>query len=435
MEDLLAARLQMAVTLGFHILFAVVGMAMPALMVAAEAMWLRTKDPIWRELSLRWAKGTAILFAVGAVSGTALSFELGLLWPRFMELAGPLVGLPFSLEGFAFFLEAIFLGIFLYGWDRVSPIAHLLSGVGVAVCGLMSGVFVVAVNGFMNTPDGFVVENGLLVATDPWAAFFNPAFPTEALHMALASFASVSFCVLGIHAWRLLKHPESDFHKKAVHVAFYFAAVSAPLMLASGDLAAKHIAEHQPAKLAAAEALFETKEGAGLTLVGWPDVEGRRMLGHVEVPRALSFLAFSDTNAEVQGLNEVERELWPPVLPVFLAFRLMVGLGFLMIGLAGWGGWLLIRRRRLDTSRAFLRAAMIMTPAGLIAVEAGWTVTEVGRQPWIIGGVLKTADAVTPVGGLWWHFAGFSLLYLGLGAIVLVLLRAHVFKADERVEP
>lgn len=431
MEDLLAARWQMAITLGFHILFAVVGMAMPALMVVAELLHLKTKDAVYKDLALRWAKGTAILFAVGAVSGTALSFELGLLWPRFMEAAGPLVGLPFTLEGFAFFLEAIFLGVYLYGWDKVSPRMHIFAGAAVAISGVMSGVFVVAVNGFMNMPQGFVVEGDRLIASDPWAAFLNPAFPTEALHMALAAYSSVAFVVLGIHAWRLLQRPDSAFHQRALGIAFGFAAVTAPLMLLSGDLAAKHIAEHQPSKLAAAEGLFETERGAGLTIIGWPDVKAREVIYDVKIPYALSVLAFLDPNAEVKGLDQVPLDEQPPIVPVFIAFRIMIGCGMAMIALAVFGVFLLARKRRLSTSRPFLIASVLCAPLGLIAVEAGWTVTEVGRQPWILRGLMRTADAVTPLPNLWIHLASFTALYLALGAIVVVLLRAHVFRVDE----
>jgi cytochrome d ubiquinol oxidase subunit I len=427
MTDLFAARSQMAMSLAFHILFAVAGMAMPLFMVIAEWRHQKTGDSAWLELAKRWARGTAILFAVGAVSGTVLSFELGLLWPHFMEKAGPLIGMPFSLEGFAFFLEAIFLGIYLYGWDRVSPPMHLFSGVVVALSGLASGTFVVAVNGFMNTPAGFSVVDGEIVDIDLWQAFFNPAFFTQALHMALAAYVSVAFAALGIHAFALLRAPEHAMHKKALKLAFAVAAVAMPLQLLSGDLSAKHLAEHQPIKLAAAEAHFETERAAPLAIGGWPDEERATRSFAIEIPFMLSVLAKGDPNASVQGLLDFPREEWPPVAPVHIAFQLMVACGMGMLGLIALGLFLMARRRAITEHPLFLKLLIAGSPLGLIALEAGWVVTEVGRQPWVVRGLLKTADAVTPMPGLWVPFLTFSLLYLFLGVVVVMLLRAHVF--------
>lgn len=432
MTDLLAARSQMALSLGFHILFAVAGMAMPLLMVAAEWLGHRRQDPIYLDLARRWAKGTAILFAVGAVSGTVLSFELGLLWPRFMEHAGPIIGMPFSLEGFAFFVEAIFLGIYLYGWNRVPPRAHLLSGVMVAVSGLTSGVFVVSVNAWMNTPAGFSVVDGQLVELNLWDAFFNPAFPTQATHMALAAYASVAFAVLAIHAWRLMRDPGNPFHIRAARIAFVVGLISLPLQILSGDLAAKHLADAQPTKLAAAEGLFETQKGAPLTIGGLPDVDAELTRYGIELPKLLSVLAQGDPNATVKGLDAFPKELWPPVPVVHVAFQIMVACGFAMLALLAAGAFLWWRRRDgMWRSKAFLRAAVAAGPLGLIAVESGWTVTEVGRQPWIIRGVMRTAEAVTPMPGLVVPFITFSFVYLFLGVIVVVLLRAHVFRVPD----
>jgi cytochrome bd ubiquinol oxidase subunit I len=430
MDHLLAARLQMAVSLGFHILFAVAGMAMPLLMVLAELHHRRSGDPVYRELARRWSKGTAILFAVGAVSGTVLSFELGLLWPRFMEYAGPLIGMPFSLEGFAFFLEAIALGIYLYGWDRVSPNVHLASGVVVALSGLASGVFVVAVNAWMNTPRGFRLDaEGRPVDVDLWQAFFTPAFPTQAAHMAIAAYTSVAFAVLGIHAWRLLRDPMSAFHRAAVAVVLPLAILSAPLQALTGDFAAKHLAAQQPLKLAAAEGLFRTQAGAPLTLGGWPDVDSEEVHAGIHLPKLLSVLAFSDPDAVVRGLGDFPREDWPPVPIVHVAFQVMVGCGSLLLVLAAWGVVLALRRRRAVDSRAFLRALVLGAPLGLIALEAGWVVTEVGRQPFIVQGVMRVRDAVTPVPRLEVSLAVTTLIYLVLGVIVLIMLRRHVLSA------
>lgn len=426
MTDLFAARTQMAMSLGFHILFAVAGMAMPLLMVIAEVAARRTRDPAWIDLARRWARGTAILFAVGAVSGTVLSFELGLLWPTFMEHAGPLIGLPFSLEGFAFFVEAIFLGLYLYGRDRLSPGLHLFSGVMVAVAGLASGVLVVAVNSWMNTPTGFTLVDGVITDIDPFAPFSAAAFPTQASHMALAAYASVAAAVLGVHALGLLRRPDSGFHRRAATVAFAVLAVSLPLQIVTGDLSAKHLAEHQPTKLAAAEALFETQTRAPLAIGGWPDVEARELKWAIELPGALSFLAFADVDAEVQGLDRVPRDEWPPVVVTHVSFQIMVGCGFALLALVGVGLWRRWRRGRdrwLD-SPLFLKACIAAAPLGLIAVEAGWFVTEVGRQPWVVRGVMKTADAVTPMPELHVPLVAFTALYVVLGVVVVVLLRA-----------
>ena len=434
MTDLLAARSQMAVSLGFHILFAVAGMAMPLLMVIAELRWLRTGDPVYSELAKRWAKGTAILFAVGAVSGTVLSFELGLLWPTFMEHAGPLIGMPFSLEGFAFFLEAIFLGLWLYGWDRLSPVVHWLTGVMVAISGAAGGVLVMAVNAWMNTPTGFRIEDGALVDVDPWRAMFSPAFFTQASHMLVAAYTSVAFLLVGIHAHRLRRRPNSRFHRKAVGVGLVLAVVGAPLQVLTGDLSAKHIAQHQPAKLAAAEGLFETTRGASLAIGGWPDEDERRLRGAIEIPKALSILAFADPDAEVQGLDAVPREDWPPVPIVHVAFQIMVGCGMILLAVAGWVVVQWIRRRPPEDDRILLRVAPWVAPLGLVAIEAGWVVTEVGRQPWIIRGVMRVADAVTPMPGLAIPFAAMTLLYVVLGVVVIVMLRAHVINVDTEDE-
>src|SRR3989475_10009583 len=254
MSDLLAARSQMAVSLAFHIVFAVIGIAMPVLMVLAERRWQRTRDPVYLDLAKRWARGTAVLFAVGAVSGTVLSFELGLLWPRFMELAGPIIGMPFSLEGFAFFTEAIFLGIYLYAWDRISSRAHLWAGVAVAVSGAASGVFVVIANAWMNAPTGFELVNGQAVNVDPIAAMANAAAVPQAVHMTLAAYAATGLGVAGIHAFLLLKDPSNAFHRRALVIALLVVGPAAVLQPVAGDFAARHVARHQPTKLAAAEA-------------------------------------------------------------------------------------------------------------------------------------------------------------------------------------
>src|SRR5690348_7679194 len=312
MSDLLAARSQMAVSLAFHIVFAVIGIAMPLMMVLAERRWQVTGHAIYLDLAKRWAKGTAILFAVGAVSGTVLSFELGLLWPRFMEFAGPIIGMPFSLEGFAFFTEAIFLGIYLYGWDRISRRAHLWAGVAVAASGMASGIFVVIANAWMNAPTGFALANRQPVNVDPLAAMANAAALSQTLHMTLAAFAATGFAVAGIHAWLLLKDPANAFHRRALEIALLVGAPAAVLQPISGDFSARHIAGHQPVKLAAAEAVFHTRQsgGAPFDIIGWPDVAARQNRFAIEIPYGLSLLAFHDPHAVVQGLDAVPEAEW-----------------------------------------------------------------------------------------------------------------------------
>jgi len=432
--DLLAARSQMAMSLGFHIIFAVVGIGMPPLMVVAEWRWRRGGDAIYLELAHRWAKGTAILFAVGAVSGTVLSFELGLLWPGFMAHAGAIIGMPFSLEGFAFFTEAIFLGIYLYGWDRISPRAHLTAGVLVALSGALSGIFVVIANAWMNTPAGFDLVNGRLVNVDPLAAMRNPAAFAQTLHMTLAAYASTGFVVAGIHALALLRDPRNAFHRRALAVALLVGAPAALLQPLSGDLSARVVARWQPVKLAAMEGHFKTGRGAPLRIGGWPDEASGQTRYALEIPKGLSLLAFHDPGAEVKGLEAFPRVDWPPIAPVHIAFQIMVGLGSFMALVAAWALALMVRQRDLRAHRWLLRAIGVAAPMGFICVEAGWVVTEVGRQPWVIQGVLRTADAVTPMPGLVIPFLTFTVLYCFLGAIVAWLLYLQVLKSPTHAE-
>ena len=435
MPDLLAARSQMAMSLGFHIVFAVVGIGLPALMVIAEWRWIRTSDGVYLELAKRWAKGAAILFAVGAVSGTVLSFELGLLWPGFMRFAGSIIGMPFSLEGFAFFTEAIFLGIYLYGWNRVSRGAHLFAGIVVAASGVLSGIFVVIANAWMNTPAGFTMVGGDAVDVRPFVAMANAAAFPETLHMTLAAYAGTGLTVAGIHAIAILRGNRSAFHRRALGIALMLGAPAAILQPLSGDVSARSAAIHQPAKLAALEAHFETQRGAPLHIGGWPDVDERVTRWAIRIPHGLSLLAFHDPNAEVKGLDTVPRDQWPPVAIVHVAFQVMVALGTIMALVSVWALWRWWRGRAIDAvvdDRRVLRALALVTPMGFLAIEAGWTVTEVGRQPWIIHGVLRTADAVTPMPGLVVPFLVFTLLYVLLGVIVIYLLRQQIVRAPTR---
>jgi cytochrome d ubiquinol oxidase subunit I len=431
MNDLFAARSQMAMSLAFHIIFAVVGIAMPLMMVIAEWMWLRTREEVYLTLAKQWAKGTAILFAVGAVSGTVLSFELGLLWPEFMRYAGPIIGMPFSLEGFAFFLEAIFLGIYLYGWKRVSPRAHWLAGIVVAFSGMISGVFVVTANAWMNTPAGFEMVNGKPVNIQPIAAMLNPAALQQVIHMTIAAYAAVGFAVAAIHAFMLRRDARNPFHRRAFAIAFSLGALMALLQPLSGDFLARQVFRNQPAKLAAMEGLFKTETRAPLHLGGWPDEKTGTMKGDIEIPSGLSLLVYHKPEGEIKGLEAFPRDQWPPVAVVHLSFQIMVGCGMLMMLAGIIGGWLAWRKKSPCDRKWFLWLTMLCGPLGFVAIETGWTVTEVGRQPWIIYGIMRTADAVTPMPRLVVPFIAFTVLYIFLAFVVIFLLKRQVFQSPK----
>ncbi|RMG25404.1 MAG: cytochrome ubiquinol oxidase subunit I [Bacteroidetes bacterium] len=426
MDDLLAGRLQMAISLGFHIVFACIGMVMPFLMAAAHWRYLQTRREVYLMLTKSWAKGVAIFFAVGAVSGTLLSFELGMLWPGFMQHAGPIIGMPFSLEGTAFFIEAIALGLFLYGWGRIPEKLHFATGLVVGLSGLASGILVIAANGWMNSPSGFEWVNGQAVNIDPVAAMLNEAWLSQSVHMLLAAFVATGFAVAGVHALQLLRRPGHPLHRRAMHIALLFGSVAAILQPLSGDFSAKDVARRQPAKLAAMEAHFETTTAAPLIVGGLPDEEKGEVKYALHIPYGLSFLAYGDPQAEVKGLNDFPADERPPVLVTHIAFQLMVGLGTLLMLLGLLYLWARWKRPQWLQSRWFLRSLAWATPAGFLAVEAGWTVTEVGRQPWIIYGIMKTADALTPMPGLVYSFVFTTSLYLLLSFVVLWLMLRQI---------
>jgi cytochrome d ubiquinol oxidase subunit I len=432
MSNLLAARGQMAISLGFHIIFAEIGIGMPAMMLLAEWRALRSGNTGYAELARRWAKGVAILFAVGAVSGTVLSFELGLLWPRFMSFAGAIIGIPFSLEGFAFFTEAIFLGVYLYARDRIIPSARIAAAAIVAASGAASAVFVVMVNAWMNAPAGVTMETGRIVAVDALAGMHSAAALAQSLHMVLAAYAATGLAVAGIHAFMLLRGAPRAFHSRALRVALAIGVPAAILQPISGDLSARVVAQTQPVKLAALEGQFDTERGAPLRIGGWPDEAAGRTRFALEIPRGLSFAAFHDVNAEVKGLNAFPRRDWPPIAPVHFGFQIMVALGTAMAIVGIWYAWVAFRKRDVENDRALLRALVVIAPFGFLATEAGWIVTEVGRQPWVIQGLQRTSDAVTPMPGLVVPFVVFTLLYIGLGAIVVALIRPMVRDTEHR---
>lgn len=422
MTDLLAARLQMALSLGFHIVFAAIGMAMPFLMAIAHWRWLKTKEQEYLNLTKAWSKGVAIFFATGAVSGTALSFELGLLWPTFMEHAGPVIGMPFSWEGAAFFLEAIALGIFLYGWDRLHPWVHWGSGFVVGLSGVISAFFVICANGWMNSPAGFEWIDGKAVNIDPWAAMFNRSALHQGIHMTIAAFASVGFAVAGIHALGLLKKPHSTFHRKAFEISILVGAIAAILQPLHGDRLAKQVASLQPAKFAAMEAHFKTSTQAPFLIGGIPVEQDRTVQYGVHIPGLLSFLADGDVDSEVKGLDAFPEEHWPPVAITHLAFQIMVAIGTFLAGVGIFSIYALMRKQKWLEKKGYLKLMAWSAPLGFLATEAGWVVTEVGRQPWIIYNVMKTKDALTPMPGLIYPMILFAGIYLFLSFIVAWLM-------------
>ncbi len=426
MENIDAARLQMAFTLIFHIVFACIGMVMPFFMIVSHKKWLNTGNPVYLKLTKVWQKGVAIFFVTGAVSGTALSFELGLLWPEFMEHAGPIIGMPFSLEGAAFFVEAIALGFYLYGWDKISPKFHWFTGVIVGIAGVASGILVVSANGWMNAPSGFDYVDGQFLNIDPIQALLNPAWFTQALHMVLAAFTATGFAVAGIHAFQILKNKQTEIHKKAFKIAITFGAIAAILQPISGDISAKDVAKRQPVKLAAMEAHYETSKGVPLYIGGIVDQEKKEVKYKIEIPKALSFLAFGDFDAEVKGLNDFPEDEIPNVAIVHYAFQIMVGLGGILLMAGVFFFFVNSKNKQWLDKKLFWKLFAFLAPAGFIALEAGWIVTEVGRQPWIIHKIMRTKDAVTPMPGIQYSFYLYVVLYSILTITVAWLLHRQI---------
>jgi cytochrome d ubiquinol oxidase subunit I len=416
----------MALSLGFHIVFSCIGMVMPFFMAVSHYIWLRKGDRTYLNITRAWSKGVAIFFATGAVSGTVLSFELGLLWPEFMKHAGPIFGMPFSLEGTAFFIEAIALGFYLYGWNRFNRWFHWITGVVVGISGLASGILVVAANAWMNSPAGFDIIDGQYTNIDPIAAMFNDAWFSQALHMCLAAFAATGFAVAGVHALMVLRNRNTGFHSAAFRIAAVFGAVAALLQPLSGDISAKSVAKRQPAKMAAMEAHFETKKNAPLIIGGIPDEKNKTVNYAIELPGMLSFLAHGDFDAEVTGLDRIPANEQPPVAITHYAFQVMVGIGMFLVIISLLFFTALFFKKHWLSSKWLLSLFVCAVPLGYIAVEAGWTVTEVGRQPWIIHKVMRTADAVTPMPGIVYSFYIFTAVYFSLALIVTFLLYRQI---------
>jgi cytochrome d ubiquinol oxidase subunit I len=426
--QLLPAREQMAFTLGFHIVLVPFGVAFTFLMLIANYRGLRRGDATALLLAERWSKVSAVLFAVGAVSGTVLSFELGLLWPGLMGRYGAAYGLPFGVEGIFFFVEAIFVAIYIYGWKRLGPWAHFWSGVPVTIAGLGGTLSVVAANAWMNQPGGVTLDHsGQVVGVDPGAVFFNRAFWYEAIHMFLAAYVVAGFVVAGVYATGMLKGRRDAYHRLGFLIAFVTAAVAIPLQIFVGDVAARAVFQDEPAKFAAIEALPHTSTHVPETL-GGVLVDGQVRAG-VPIPDGASLLAGFSPGTKIDGLDAIPAGVRPAdrlVTTVHLSFDAMVGIGFALLALALWFAVHWLVRRDLPPTKWFLRASAAAGVLAVVCLECGWVVTEVGRQPWTVRGLLLTRDAVTTSGNVWWFFAGALLIYAVVGATavrVLLIMR------------
>jgi cytochrome d ubiquinol oxidase subunit I len=420
---LLPARQQMALSLGWHIIIACFGVAFPAIIFVMHLRGIRRGDQVALDLAKRWAKVSAVLFAIGAVSGTVLSFEMGLLWPGLMGRFGDVLGLPFAFEGLSFFVEAIFLGIYLYGWNRMSPRAHFVSGIPIVVAGLTGSLFVISVNAWMNDPGGFTLTAaGTVTDVDPIKALFgNGHLAYQLIHMYLAGFIVCGFLVAAAYAVGRLRGRWGRYERIALTIPLTVAALAAPVQLLVGDWAAREVAKSQPTKLAALEGVGHTERGAPLHLLGWYS-DGKVKAG-IPVPKGLSLLAFHDPNAEVQGLDAVAPKDRPPVNVVRVAFQLMVAIGTFLAALSAWYLYARTRRRRVPSGVWFYRLLVVAGPASVVALIAGWVTTEVGRQPWVVYEVMRTEQAVTAAHGIPVGYATLAEFCARLIAAVAWILR------------
>jgi cytochrome d ubiquinol oxidase subunit I len=430
--DLIEARQMQALSLTIHIPIVCFGIAFPAMMLFVEGLYLRTGDATYKALAKRWSKVAVTLFAVGVVTGTILSFEFGLLWPEFMARFGEVFGIGFALEGISFFVEAIFIAIYVYGWDRLSKRAHFLTGIPVVVSGFAGSFNVIAVNGWMNDPTGFDLgPNGEVLNPQPWSALLNSNMWHELIHMYLAGYLVCGFLVAGVYAHAWLRGRRDKYHRTALVVTLAFACLAAPVQVIVGDWAGREVAERQPVKLAAMEGLQETTKGAPFTLGGFYDESRGEVRFGIEVPRLLSVLAKHDPNATIQGLDSVPPEDRPPVNIVRYSFQTMAGIGtgLALLGVVFVFTW--YRKRRLPRSPWFFRAVMAAGPLAFVAMIAGWITTEVGRQPWIVYEVMRTEEAVTQADGLEVGYAVLIAVYIGLAVAVVWLLRRLAGKPPE----
>lgn len=396
---LLAARQMQALSFAVHIPLVAFAISFPAMVLFAEWIYARTGDELYRTLARRWTRIMVTLFAVGVITGTVLSFEMGLLWPNFTATFGSVFGVGFAIEGFSFFLEAIFIGIYVYGWGRLSQRAHLLCGIPIVLAGFTGSLMVISVNAWMNHPGGFHLRGGRVVGVDPFRALFaNSYLWHELIHMYLAGYIVSGFILAGVYAFARLRGRWRRYERTALAIPLTVAALAAPVQILVGDWAARDVAKAQPTKLAALEGLYKTTRGAPEHILGW--YTNQQVKYGIAIPHVLSLLAFHSWNAKVQGLQAVPPNQRPPVNVVRVAFQLMVGIGTLLglLGVIYIVAWL--RRRRLPESVWFYRALLVAGPASVVALIAGWVVTEVGRQPWVVYRVMPTADAVTGAHGI-----------------------------------
>jgi cytochrome bd ubiquinol oxidase subunit I len=422
-SNLGAARGQMAFTLGFHIILASLGVALPALMLIANYRGLRHDDADALKLARRWSQAVAVTFAVGAVTGTVLSFEFGLLWPAFTGRFGEVFGVLFAIEGLFFFLEAIFIAVYIFGWKYLSPWAHFWSGVPVVISGLGGAFSVVAVNSWMNQPQGYAPSTGDVTSVDPWKVIFNPAVPYEVPHMILAAYLVTGFIVASIYATGMLRGRRDRIHRLGLLIPLTVACIATPIQFAVGDSAARAIAKDQPIKFAAMECVQKTSTHVTEYLGGRCTSSGVK--GGIGIPGLDSFLVGWSTSTQVTGLDSVPPDDRPPANTMLhLSFDAMVGICTALIVLALWLGVGWWRSRDFPQSRWFLRATAVSGVASVVALECGWIVTEVGRQPWIVYNVMRTSDAVTQANGVWVTFTLILILYVALGATLIVALRA-----------
>jgi cytochrome bd ubiquinol oxidase subunit I len=430
-EYLDQARQLQALSLTVHIPLVCFGIAFPSMVLFAESRFLRTGDELYRTLAKRWSRVMLTLFAVGVVTGTILSFEFGLLWPDFVASFGNVFGLGFALEGFSFFLEAIFIGIYVYGWDRLAPRTHFLSGIPIAIAGISGSTFVIAVNAWMNHPGGFRIENGKAVDVHPWSALFGNSFLWhEIVHMYLAAYIVAGFLVAGWYAWCFLQGRFGRYERAALAIPLAAAALAAPVQVLVGDWAARVVTEKQPVKLAAIEGLAHTTKGAPEHLLGWY-TDGEVKWG-IKVPKLLSLLAKHDPNATIKGLDTVAPRDRPPINIERYAFQTMVGIGTLLAALAAFYVVVRVRLKRLPRTRWFYLAVVAAGPLALVALVAGWVTTEVGRQPWIVYGVMRTSEAVTSADGVPFGYGTLVLVYVALaGAVAWVLRRMSRIPLEE----
>jgi cytochrome d ubiquinol oxidase subunit I len=416
------ARQMQALSFAVHIPLVAFGISFPMLVLFAEARWLRTGDTLYRTLARRWTRTLVALFAVGVITGTILSFEMGLLWPNFTATFGGVFGLGFAIEGFSFFLEAIFIGIYVYGWDRLSPRAHFLSGIPIVLTGFTGSLMVISVNAWMNHPGGFTLRGGKVVDVRQWQALFaNTYLWHELVHMYIAGYIVSGFVLAAAYAFGRLRGRWGRYERTALAIPLTAAALAAPVQVLVGDWAGREVARTQPVKLAAIEGLEQTTRGAPEHLLGWYE-NGRIRFG-LEIPHGLSLLAFHSWDAKVQGLDAVPPADRPPVNVVRFAFQTMVGIGTLLALLGVVFVAVRIRRRRLPESRWFYRALVAAGPLSVVALIAGWVTTEVGRQPWVVYRVMPTADAVTGAGGIPVGYTGLALTYVLVGIGVVWTLR------------